>query len=95
MNNETAGAPDCVKCGGALRTDALYCARCGTRTSAAVQEPEAGIEPPGPSVDRWHELRVVGWLYGLLLMTSFVFGIAYFVEPLVTFSRGSPWSMES
>lgn len=31
-------------------------------------------------MDRWQELRVVGWLYGLLLMTSLVFGIAYFVE---------------
>jgi membrane protease YdiL (CAAX protease family) len=32
-------------------------------------------------VDRGHELRVVGWLYGLLLMSSFVMGIAYHVVP--------------
>lgn len=32
-------------------------------------------------MDRRQELRVVGWLYGLLLLTSLFFGIAYFVEP--------------
>jgi membrane protease YdiL (CAAX protease family) len=81
MNSDTARAPDCVKCGGALRTAALFCARCGTRISAVEPEPQAGIEPAAPSVDRWQELRVVGWLYGLLLGTSFFFGIAYFVNP--------------
>ena len=81
MNSESAGPPDCVKCGVALRTAALFCARCGTRISAVEQEPQAGIEPAGPSVDRWQELRVVGWLYGLLLVTSLFFGIAYFVNP--------------
>jgi membrane protease YdiL (CAAX protease family) len=32
-------------------------------------------------VDRWQELRVVGWLYGLLLATSLCFGIAYSANP--------------
>jgi membrane protease YdiL (CAAX protease family) len=81
MNSESAGAPDCVKCGVALRTAALYCARCGTRISTVELEPQAVIEPAGSSVDRWQELRVVGWLYGLLLVTSLFFGIAYFVNP--------------
>ena len=87
MNSESAESPDCVKCGVALRTAALYCARCGTpRVAAGEQEPPAGIEPAGiepsaPTLDRGHELRVVGWLYGLLLLTSFCFGIAYSVDP--------------
>ena len=32
-------------------------------------------------MDRGQELRVVGWLYGLLLVTSLVFGIAHFANP--------------
>jgi uncharacterized protein len=88
MSSETAGAPDCAKCGGELRTAALYCARCGTRILAGESEPAADIERPRPSVDRWQALRVVCWLYGLLLLTSLVFGIAYFVEPTGDFQ---PW----
>ena len=88
MNSESAGAQDCAECGGALRTDALFCARCGTRVSAEEQEPEVPIEPAGPTLDRGHELRVVGWLYGLLLVTSLFFGIAYSVHPTGDFE---PW----
>jgi len=88
MNSETAESPHCVKCGVTLRTAALYCARCGTRISAGEQEPQAVTEPAVPSVDRWQDLRVVTWLYGLLLMTSLVFGIAYFVEHTRDFQ---PW----
>jgi membrane protease YdiL (CAAX protease family) len=79
MNSESA--PDCAHCGAALRTGALFCARCGTRVSAGEQEPQAGVEPAGPSLDRGRELRVVGWLYALLLLTSLCFGIAYSVDP--------------
>jgi len=46
-----------------------------------MEQPSAGIEPAVPSLDRSQELRVVGWLYGLLLATSLAFGIAYFVSP--------------
>ena len=81
MSSESAGTPDCAKCGVALRAAALYCARCGTRISVVEVEPQAVIEPALPSVDRWQELRVVGWLYGLLLVTSLFFGIAYYVNP--------------
>jgi membrane protease YdiL (CAAX protease family) len=88
MNSESAAPPDCAKCGGALRTAALYCARCGTRVSAEEPELPAVIEPAGPAVDRAHELRVVGWLYGLLLVTSLFFGIAYSVNPTGDFE---PW----
>lgn len=88
MSSDPVGAPDCLKCGASLRAAAVYCARCGTRAAVAEQEPEVSIEPAAPSVDRRHELRVVGWLYGLLLTTSLCFGIAYFVEPTGDFL---PW----
>jgi len=81
MNSEQAGQPGCVKCGGALRPAALFCARCGTRIAAEEQEPQASIPPAEPSVDRGYELRVVACLYGLLLLASFFFGIAYYIDP--------------
>jgi membrane protease YdiL (CAAX protease family) len=81
MSNEAGEGADCGKCGVALRTAALYCPRCGTRTANPEQEAEVRTEPAAPPVDRAHELRVVGLLYGLLLLTSFVFGIFYLVEP--------------
>lgn len=88
MSSESAAAPDCVKCGAARRTAALYCARCGTRVAAGEQDSQAGIEPAQPSTDRSQELRTVGWLVGLLLATSLAFGIAYSVEPTGDFL---PW----
>jgi hypothetical protein len=88
MGSEPAEAPACVKCGGAIRTAALYCARCGTRTSVEGLEPVAGVEQAIPSVDRGQELRVVAWFYGLLLLTSLIVGIAYFIRPTGNFL---PW----
>jgi membrane protease YdiL (CAAX protease family) len=86
MDSDTAAAPNCVKCGGALRAAALYCARCGTRISSPEQpEAAAGIGKRGPGVNRGEELRAVAWLYGLLLLGSFIFGIAYFIEPMGDF----------
>lgn len=88
MSSEPEGAQGCVKCGGALRADALFCVRCGTPASTAEPEPQALFEPPDAKASRWEELIVVGWLYGLLLATSLVFGIAYFIEPDGDFG---PW----
>jgi uncharacterized protein len=89
MNSEAADGPPCIQCGGELRTAALYCPRCGTRISAVESEPPpADVERMAPAVDRGHELRVVGWLYGLLLATSLVFGIAYFIDRTGDFQ---PW----
>jgi membrane protease YdiL (CAAX protease family) len=75
-----------------LRAAALFCARCGTRSvpeePARQVEAEAGGQPRdrwipefAPSTWRWDELRVVGWLYGLLLFTSMVGGIGYSMRP--------------
>jgi uncharacterized protein len=81
MSSETGGTADCTKCGVALRIDAIFCARCGTRVSAGEHDAAVAIVPMVASVDRSQELRVTGWLYGLLLATSLFFGIAYFIEP--------------
>jgi uncharacterized protein len=88
MHSEAAGAPDCVKCGAPLRAAAVFCARCGTRVSPLEQEPPADIEPVGPRLDRAEELRVIAWLYGLLLATSLFFGIANSIVPGGDFG---PW----
>jgi membrane protease YdiL (CAAX protease family) len=52
------------------------------------QDSRAAIEPAEPSTDRRLELRVVAWLYGLLLVSSLAFGIAYSVDPMGDFL---PW----
>jgi uncharacterized protein len=89
MDSEPESSADCARCGAALRTAARFCACCGTQTSLVEpQEPQAVAEPAGPSTDRWHELRVVAWLFGLLLATSLCFGIAYSVDPDGDFQ---PW----
>lgn len=87
MNSEPAEVAHCAKCGVALRTDAAFCARCGTRVSAE-ELPLAVSEAADPAAERWQDLRIVGWLYGLLLATSLCFGIAYHVKPTGDFD---PW----
>lgn len=92
MDSDTPALPVCGKCGAALRVAAHFCARCGTRSSQAEQEPSAAtdtaapsndqwVREPGPSKDQWRGLQVVGWLYGLLMLVSLIFGLAYSVEP--------------
>jgi uncharacterized protein len=90
MDSEPASPPGerCVGCGTALRSDARFCARCGkNRTSPAEETPPAADSAATP--DRGHELRVVGWFYALMLLTSLIFGIAYHVEPEGDFD---PWA---
>jgi uncharacterized protein len=90
MGSETPGLDVCAKCGAALRAASHFCSRCGTRISPE-ENPQAAPGPasasdgwvpdPAQSTVRWDALRVVGWLYGLLLFTSLVCGIAYSIEP--------------
>jgi|KBSSwiStaDraftv2_1062776.scaffolds.fasta_scaffold223685_2 membrane protease YdiL (CAAX protease family) len=91
MDNETPLPTHCPQCSAPLRAAALFCARCGTRSvpeePAPPADPESGNLPkdrwvpePAPSTWRWDELRVVGWLYALLLFTSLVGGIAYSMD---------------
>ena len=84
-------AEACSRCGAPLRARADFCARCGTRRAPA--EPELAtsadtasakdrwIAEPAPPTLRWDELRVVGSLYALLLLSSLIGGIAYHVDP--------------
>ena len=92
MDSETPALPVCVKCGAALRVAAHFCARCGTRSSEAQPDPAAAsktgdspkdqwVPEPSPSKDQWRGLQVVGWLYGLLMLASLIFGIAYSIDP--------------
>ncbi len=87
-DSETPGIAACAKCGAALRAASHFCAQCGARISRADEESQAVADPaspptdgwvaePAPSTGRWDELRVVAWLYGTLLFTSLVGGIAY------------------
>jgi uncharacterized protein len=91
MDSETSGQPDaqCAQCGAALRSAALFCARCGRSASPLPPEAQAVAEPVMTlTVDRGREMRTVAWLYGLLLLTSLCFGIAYHNEPDGDFD---PW----
>jgi len=95
MDSDSSGLSICSVCGAELRAAARFCTFCGKRTSAPGQEPPPAAEPASappadanPSTDRWHELRVVGWLYGLLLLSSLLWGIAYSIEPSGDFL---PW----
>lgn len=92
MDSETPAASDCAKCGTALRADARFCARCGTRCSPVEPESLAVAESAHPPKDpwvaepvatteRWDDLRAVAWLYGLLLLTSLICGWGYSVNP--------------
>ena len=92
MDSETPPLRICVKCGATLRVASHFCARCGTRSSQAEQDPSAVTESagpakdqwvpePSPAKDQWRGLQVVGWLYGLLMLVSLIFGIAYSVQP--------------
>jgi uncharacterized protein len=90
MDNDTQLQGTCASCSALLRRDAKFCARCGARSTPV--EPETAVESgsgsrdgwvaePVESTARWDELRTVGSLYGLLLLTSLIAGIAYYVEP--------------
>jgi membrane protease YdiL (CAAX protease family) len=93
MDSETPGFIVCGRCGESLRAGARFCARCGARAWPEAQEQlespvQLAVTAPRPSTDRWGELRVVGWLYGLLLLSSLIFGIAYSANPAGDFQ---PW----
>jgi len=90
MDSETPAPAACAKCGAALRAESRFCARCGTRIPAP-EESQVAADPVVPSdgwvaekaapTSRGDALRVVAWLYGLLLFTSLVCGIAYSIKP--------------
>jgi membrane protease YdiL (CAAX protease family) len=91
MDSEARGISGCARCGAMLRIDAQFCAKCGARSAPEPELPAAEGDAVSPSRDqwvpepaepriRWDDLRVVAWLYGLLLFTSLVGGIAYSID---------------
>src|SRR5258707_11863197 len=83
------GGGHCPACQRVLRSGALFCPACGHTVGAPVPEGAAPVrqEPraiaPG-FAENLDELKRVGWLFGLLLASSFVFG-------LVSRAGPSPW----
>jgi membrane protease YdiL (CAAX protease family) len=78
----------CASCGTPYRGGARFCARCGTRIPTLDAEVEAELPPPvRPDVslavleERSTNLRVVGWFYALLMLTSLGFGLFQHFEP--------------
>jgi membrane protease YdiL (CAAX protease family) len=84
---DTPRVHHCGRCGTPLRRAARFCAQCGARAWEAPQDPQLpqdsrdSANPVPPMPDRRRELLTAGWLYGLLMLTSLFFGIAYHVEP--------------
>jgi membrane protease YdiL (CAAX protease family) len=71
----------CPACHTPLRAAARFCSNCGSGLIAsAIASPSAQTADPS-SISakvalRWRELKHVAWLFGLLLLSSLVFGIA-------------------
>lgn len=76
----------CPACQRSVRSGTQFCPGCGLTLVASAAAPERKAPPVSSTrfAEHWEELKRVGWLFGLLLASSFVFGIA---------SRGvsSPW----
>jgi CAAX protease family protein len=82
------GAALCAGCGRALRDGMRFCPGCGQARDAATPAP---ARPSGDQraqaagfAENWGELKRLAWLFGLLLASSFVAGIAQRWDP-------SPW----
>jgi membrane protease YdiL (CAAX protease family) len=76
----TEAGARCAACHAPVRAAARFCSNCGSGLTASAIPP-----PSAPAVDlssieakvaaRWRELKRIGWLFGLLLLSSFVFGV--------------------
>jgi membrane protease YdiL (CAAX protease family) len=69
---------NCQRCGRELRSEAQFCPSCGHAVGTLVSD---GPAPPKTSDRRsfelhWREIKLIGLLFGLLLASSFVLGIA-------------------
>lgn len=82
------GGERCPACQAILRSGALFCPACGHTLNSAVAAPARQEQRASVTgfAENWDELKRVGWLFGLLLGCSFVFG-------LVSRAGTSPWSM--
>jgi len=77
----------CPECGGLIRAGARFCSGCGHGVGATAVVP-AGARRPLPEgrfVANWNDLKRTVWLFGLLLLSSLVFGFVFRVNT-------SPWT---
>ena len=78
-------AEQCPACHGSVRADTQFCPGCGqTLADSAAPARNDAAASSARFEKQWGELKRVGWVFGLLLSTSFVFGIAWR-------SDHSPW----
>jgi membrane protease YdiL (CAAX protease family) len=84
-------AAQCPACHRNVRPDTQFCPGCGqTLADSAAPAPGDAARSDAAAASRarfakhWDELKRVGWIFGLLLLTSFVFGTAWRRDP-------SPW----
>lgn len=69
--------PQCPACQRKVRADTRFCPGCGqTLTAAPAPARNDAAASRVRFEEQWGELQWVGWVFGLLLATSFVFGIA-------------------
>ena len=82
------GGERCPACQAILRSGALFCPACGHTRGAAVAAPARQDQRASVSgfAENWDELKRVGWIFGLLLASSFVFGLG-------SRAVSSPWGM--
>lgn len=79
----------CGACERPLRAGTLFCPACGQSVDGAAPAPERRKEGGGTRTglaEHWQELKHIGWLFGLLLATSLVFG-------LMSRADSSPWPL--
>lgn len=88
MHELAAGAgQSCPECGGLIRAGALFCSSCGRGVGAAAAVASRERKPiaDGRFAARWSDLKRTVWLFGLLLLSSLVFGFVFRVD-------ASPWT---
>lgn len=87
MHDLAAGAGhSCPECGGLIRAGAQFCSSCGCGIGAAVVRDRAQrAASESRFAARWSDLKRTVWLFGLLLLSSLVFGFVFRVD-------ASPWT---
>ncbi|MGH8707731.1 MAG: lysostaphin resistance A-like protein [Burkholderiales bacterium] len=82
-------AAQCAACQRPLRAGTLFCPGCGQTLDGSAPEPHRPRDDGAARsrfAEHWEELKRIGWLFGLLLATSLVYGLA---SP----SDTSPWPL--
>lgn len=77
---------NCHVCNHALRAGVLFCSNCGHSIADTATLPSHAnvIQSSAGIASDWSEIKRVGWLFGLLLLSSLVLGLVSRTDP-------SPW----